>query len=128
MVKKPLPSDTTGSLNSPFARLGELRERLPPGRAAGAGAAAPSRAPAVTKAPARAVVRYERKGHGGKEATRVEQLDLPAASLERWLKEAKQALGCGGSVDGDTLLLQGDQRGRLHAWLVRRGIGKVTLS
>jgi translation initiation factor 1 len=87
--------------------------------------ALPSAAPA--KGPARAVVRLERKGRGGKEATIVEKLDLRPDDLARWLKELKQALGCGGAVEGDALALQGDLRERVKRLLEERGVRKVTL-
>jgi translation initiation factor 1 len=77
--------------------------------------------------PARAVVRLERKGRGGKEATVVEKLGLAPAQAERWVKELKASLGCGGTVEGDALVLQGDQRERVKAQLERRGVRKVTL-
>src|SRR2546425_8423832 len=67
------------------------------------------------KGPARAVVRLERKGRGGKEVTVVEQLGLPAAALRDWLKGLKAALGCGGAVEDDALVLQGDHRDRVRA-------------
>ena len=76
---------------------------------------------------ARAVVRMERAGRGGKEVTVVEQLGLPASVLDAWLKALKGALGCGGSVEGDALLLQGDHRKRLPALLTARGVKKVTV-
>ena len=75
--------------------------------------------------PARAVVRMERAGRGGKEATVVEQLGLSGDELEAWLKALKAALGCGGSIEGDTLMLQGDHRKRLPAVLTARGVRKV---
>ena len=77
--------------------------------------------------PSRAVVKLERKGRGGKEATIVEKLDLAPADLARWLRELKQALGCGGTVEGDALVLQGDLRERVRALLEKRGVRKVTL-
>ena len=76
---------------------------------------------------ARAVVRMERSGRGGKEVTVVEQLTLPPAVLAEWLKALKATLGCGGSVEGDTLMLQGDHRKRLTAILISRGVKKVTI-
>jgi translation initiation factor 1 len=79
------------------------------------------------RAPARAVVRLERKGRGGKEATVVEKLDLDAAGLASWLSELKAALGCGGAVEGEALALQGDQRARVKELLLRRGVRKVTI-
>jgi translation initiation factor 1 len=108
--------------NSPFAQLGRLKEGLP----AGAPPAAPS-PPAAPKGPARAVVRLERKGRGGKEVTVVEGLGLPAAELEAWLKALKGALGCGGAVEEGALVLQGDQRERLPGLLEGRGVRKVSV-
>lgn len=103
-----------------FGSLEALRDKLPKGPDP-----APPKAP---KGPQRAVVRYERKGHGGKEVTVVEKLDLPKPQLEIWCKALKQSLGCGGSVDGDSIQLQGDQRTRLPKLLEEKGVGKVTVS
>ena len=74
------------------------------------------------------MVRYERKGRGGKEATVIEQLGLPSRELDKWCSELKRALGCGGLVDDDTIVLQGDLRKRLEPLLLARGVRKVTLS
>ena len=109
----------TKSRESPFAALEALRAALPPGK--------PSPTKIVT-GPPRAVVRYERKKRGGKEVTLVEKLALPAAELEIWCRELKQALGCGGAVDGETIVLQGDLRQRLPALLSTRGVQKVTVA
>jgi translation initiation factor 1 len=81
-----------------------------------------------TPEPRRAIVRYERSGRGGKEVTVVEQLGLSQADLSAWLKSFKASLGCGGAVEGDTLVLQGDHRKRLPALLTERGARKVTVS
>jgi translation initiation factor 1 len=108
--------------NSPFGSLSSLRDQLPAGQAP---------APAVKPpppGPARAVVRYERKGRGGKEVTVVEKLELKPADLEAWTRALKQALGVGGAVDGDAMVLQGDCRQRLPALLTARGVRKVTVS
>ena len=74
------------------------------------------------------MVRYERKSRGGKEATLVEKLGLKPAELDEWCRALKQALGCGGSVENDAIMLQGDQRKRLPDLLTKRGVGKVTVS
>ncbi|HEX8107952.1 MAG TPA: translation initiation factor, partial [Kofleriaceae bacterium] len=111
--------------SSPFAQLEALRSSLPAGPAAPAqGAPAPDANP---KGPARAVVRMERKGRGGKEVTVVDKLGLGPAALEAWCRDLKQALGCGGSVDGELIVLQGDLRTRVPAVLTARGVGKVTV-
>ncbi len=122
--KKPEGLAPAGPFNNPFAALGLKREELPAGPAP---APVKAQAPEGPKGPARAVVRMERKGRGGKEVTVVEQLGLPAAELEKWLKALKGGLGCGGTVEEDTLVLQGDQRERLPALLEARGVRRVTV-
>ena len=82
----------------------------------------------VKPAPARAVVRMERAGRGGKTVTIVERLELRGTELEKWLGELKRALGCGGVVEGTALVLQGDTRERVGAWLEKRGVKKVTVA
>jgi translation initiation factor 1 len=84
------------------------------------------RPPAI--GPAKAVVRMERKGRGGKEITAIEQLGLKAKDLETWMKELKNALGCGGVIEEEAIVLQGDQRKRLPALLAARGVRKVIVS
>ena len=79
------------------------------------------------KGPARAVVRIERAGRGGKGVTVIEHLQLGPAQLADWLKHLKAALGCGGAVEGDAIVLQGDQRPRLPELLKKRGVRKITL-
>jgi translation initiation factor 1 len=120
--KKPETPAPAAPFHNPFAALGVKREELPPGPA-------PARVKAEEepKGPARAVVRMERKGRGGKEVTVVEQLGLREAELEKWLKALKGSLGCGGTVEGETLVLQGDQRERLPALLEARGVRRVTV-
>src|SRR5215831_6342950 len=71
----------------PFAALEALRDSLR------AGPAPAKPVPAGPRPPARAVVRMERKGRGGKEVTVVDKLGLPPAQLETWCRDLKQALG-----------------------------------
>ena len=106
---------------NPFAKLQGLRKDLPPGPAPKPGKPVPE-----AKGPARAVVRMERKGRGGKEVTVIEQLGLPPKELERWLKLLKQSLGCGGVAEGASLVLQGDQRDRAGPALEKMGVRKIT--
>jgi translation initiation factor 1 len=117
------PSGPARPFHDAFAKL---RERMPEGWTPPA-APAPGADSPLPAGPARAVVRIERKGRGGREATLVEKLDLPAATLEAWLLEAKRTLGCGGAVEDGALVLQGDQRERAAEWLRRRGVRKVTV-
>jgi translation initiation factor 1 len=83
--------------------------------------------PLATGTIPRAVVRMERAGRGGKDVTVVSHLDLKESERTTWLKSLKASLGCGGVVEGDTLVLQGDHRERLPALLTARGVKKVTI-
>jgi translation initiation factor 1 len=124
MTKRDDHSKTPGfdaAPNNPFGALEKLRGSLP----ANAPAAPAKPEP---KGPARAVVRLERKGHGGKEVTVVSHLELKPKELDAWVSELKRALGCGGQVDGDLLVFQGDQRERVAPLLEKRGVRKVTVS
>lgn len=113
----------SGKKDSGFAGLAGLRDQLP-----SAPAPAPATtAPPVPKGPARAVVRMERKGRGGKEATVIEKLELAPAALATWCKDLKSALGCGGVVEGDAIVLQGDLRKRLGPLLEGRGVRQVKI-
>ena len=112
-------TDEKKPFHNPFGALRDKLGDLPAGPAP-----AP---PAPAKGPARAVVRMERKGRGGKEVTAIEQLDLRPRELDLWLKDLKAALGCGGAVEGDALVLQGDQRKRLPDLLAARGVRKITV-
>ena len=110
---------------NPFAALDKLRASLPPGPAA---KTSPKPEPSAPKPPARAVVRLEKKGRRGKDVTLVEKLALRAPELEIWCRELKQAMGVGGTVEEDAIVLQGDLRARLASWLTDKGVGKVTVS
>jgi len=114
-----MSDDDKKPFHNPFGALREKLADLPAGPA--------PRAPAPPKGPARAVVRMERKGRGGKEVTVIEQLDLPARQLEAWLKDLKDTLGCGGAVENGTLVLQGDQRKRVPGLLTARGVRKIVV-
>ena len=117
--------DEKKPFHNPFAALKEKLGELPRGPET---PPEPERAAAAPKGPARAVVRLERKGRGGKEVTVVEQLGLPESGLGEWLKALKGALGCGGAVEGDTLVLQGDHRDRVRALLDQRGVRRISVS
>ena len=73
------------------------------------------------------VLRRERKGRGGKTATMIEGLRLPPSGLEKIARELRRALGCGATVDGSTIVVQGDMAARIEPWLVERGAKKVVV-
>jgi len=113
--KAPAPPAENRPFNAAFAGLGSLRDALPA-------------LPSASKGPSRAVVRYERKGRGGKEATVIEQLVLSPRERAEWLLAMKQALGCGGVLEGEALVLQGDQRARVRSWLEARGVSRISVA
>jgi translation initiation factor 1 len=98
-----------------------------------ADAPAPPAAPVTTPGDvdlsraAKIVLRRERKGHGGKTVTVVAGLGLPARQLERIARELKRGLGCGATVAGDTILLQGDLTARVEPWLAARGARRIVV-
>ena len=114
--------------HNPFAALAHLTGNAPAEPETPAVASTPAVPPTSARAVARAVVRMERAGRGGKEVTVVEHLGLSAAELAAWLKALKASLGCGGTVEGDAIALQGDQRKRLPALLSARGVKRVTVA
>src|SRR5262245_66465434 len=125
-------ADEKTPFHNPFAQLKQLRgdepSATPPTHAPAAPQAKPEPAPRSTgPSIPRAVVRLERSGRGGKEVTVIEHLAVPPMEREKWLKALKGALGCGGVVEGDALVLQGDHRRRLPKILAARGVKKVTV-
>ncbi|MFZ5440599.1 MAG: translation initiation factor [Myxococcota bacterium] len=114
-------ADEKKPFHNPFAALGGLRDALPAG---------PEKKPEEKKVklPPRAVVRLERAGRRGKEVTLVEHLELKPDEREQWLRELKGALGCGGALEEEALVLQGDLRERAAKWLEKRGVKKVTIA
>jgi translation initiation factor 1 len=124
--KAPPPAAPPGPFHAALAGLAARIGSVPV--APEPAAEAPPRKTAERAPPARAVVRMERAGRGGKIVTVVEKLDLPPRELEGWLGDLKRALGCGGVLEDGALVLQGDTRERVGAWLEKRGVRKVTVA
>jgi translation initiation factor 1 len=66
-------------------------------------------------------VRLERKGRGGKSVSIIEGILSPTAGKEALLKHLKNKLGTGGTIQGEVVEIQGDQRDRLVELLVELG-------
>jgi translation initiation factor 1 len=73
----------------------------------------------------RAVVRMERKGHGGKTITVLAGLSAPPDSLEALCKRLRKHFGCGARIVDEDVVLQGDLRDRLRDWLLAEGVRRV---
>ena len=99
-------------------------------RAKGLEATAKSDAPAEKAVPAeqeprfgpKVVVRATRKGRGGKTVTEVQGV---VAEREKVAKKLKKTLGVGARVEGELIVVQGDQCERVAAWLTKNGVKKV---
>lgn len=66
-------------------------------------------------------VQRDKKGRGGKTATTITGLAGSESDLDALLKTLKQHLGSGGTREGRTLIIQGDQRERLVEKLAALG-------
>ncbi|HEY8518088.1 MAG TPA: translation initiation factor [Candidatus Binatia bacterium] len=97
------------------------------GSSAGAPSETSSAARSVWARAPRLVVRRERKGHGGKTATRIEGLVGSTVEIENAVRELKRALGCGAVRDGDDVVVQGAQGERLVRFLEACGARKVVV-
>jgi len=73
------------------------------------------------------IVRISRKGRGGREATLLSARGLSAQEdLAALARRIRKQMGCGASLEGPDVVVQGDQRERLEHWLIKHGARKVT--
>jgi translation initiation factor 1 len=79
--------------------------------------------------PSDGIVRLKRitKGRKGKGVSTIEGLDMSANELKALCSELKKQCGCGGSVKGFTIEIQGDVREKLKDILEKKGM-KVKLA
>lgn len=75
------------------------------------------------------IVRIKRitKGKKGKGVSAIEGLDLDAQGLKTLCSDLKKHCGCGGSVKGFEIEIQGDVREKLKLYLENKGM-KVKLA
>jgi translation initiation factor 1 len=114
-----------GTLGDLLAARGLAPPPAPPGTppAPAPAPAAPTDPLAALSGLPRVVLRREKQGRGGKTVTVVEGLPEPLA--EAALKPLKSSLGCGAALEGDRVVLQGDQTTRAAAFFEARGVKKV---
>ncbi|MDE6611857.1 MAG: translation initiation factor [Muribaculaceae bacterium] len=65
---------------------------------------------------------YERKGRAGKCATIITGFTIDDDSIEALASELKRRLGTGGSARGGEILVQGDRRQDVLAFLTGKGL------
>lgn len=107
---------------SPFASLEALKEALPPGQARQAEKPAPS---AKDEFDAKVVIARSRKGRGGKTVSIVS--GVKAAARETICRELKKSLGCGATIEDDTIVVLGDVADRARVWLEARGARRIVM-
>lgn len=69
-------------------------------------------------------VRVDRKHRGGKTVTLVEGFTGRAVDLEELGKKLKNHCGTGGSAKDGVIIIQGDHREKIMAWLKKNGYMK----
>lgn len=111
MSKKIPVSGPQAPLQSPFSGLDSAG--LPEGFVV-----EPAKPDAQAKKKHRIVLRREKSHRGGKTVVVVSQLPthLSPPELENLCRDARKALGCGGSMQGREMELQGDQPDRVRAY------------
>ncbi len=136
------PGTGFGGLAAALVAGGLAKAKAPEPAAAPEPPPAPKKAPKEAKAPkvapvattpgpgtllkGKAVVRQERKGHGGKTVTVIDGVAISRVDdLDALAKTVRKALGAGARVDGGTLVVQGDQREAASAWLTKQGASVV---
>lgn len=67
------------------------------------------------------MVALDTKGRRGKAVTVISGLQFPPAELEKIAKDLKAKCGAGGTVEASQILIQGDQRERVSAYLSQLG-------
>lgn len=118
MAKKIPVSAPQEPLQSPFASLSPAG--LPEAYAMPA-----EQPPSPAKQPKRhrIVLRREKSQRGGKTVVVVSQLPthLSPPEIENLCRDARKGLGCGGTVAGREIELQGDQADRVRMWFEKAG-------
>lgn len=124
--KKRIEPDAAPLKQNPFAALAAKKDELPEGPKPDVSAptSVSATAPAApTWGSAKIVLSRERKGRGGKTATRVR--GLPEARLDELATHLKKALGCGATVEDADVILLGDVVERAAKWLRDEGAPRV---
>lgn len=118
-AREPAPADPGGKLSPEDRDLLQAFGETPPIES---GNAAKDTSPRPRPSGPRLYFAIQRKGRGGKTVTRIGSLGS-LDMLERMLllKEIRSDLGVGGTIEEDTLELQGDQRARAATWFAERG-------
>jgi translation initiation factor 1 len=127
--RKKLPLQSSSSLGSSLADALQLKgfaaSPTPETTPSGTPRQAPTPVTGQLSSLKKLVLRRERKGRGGKTVTIVSGFTDANTDLKPLARELGKALGCGTSVESDTLVIQGDQVERAATWFNNQGVAKV---
>ena len=115
--RRSLAGPSEGFGHNPFAGLTGGSGAVPRDSNAASEEAEPT-IPATNLGPVN--LRRERKGRGGKGVVVVE--GLPLDQLKPLARAAAKTLGTGARVEGEALVIQGDQAERIAGWLEGLGL------
>lgn len=127
------PSSSSAPFNNALAGLASLKAELggagdEPEAPADPGddpEPPPSSASAAYVLKGKLAVHKEKKGRGGKTATRISGLNLGSDALQALARDMKKQLGCSALVEGDDVVLLGDLTDRAAQWLRAHGAKRV---
>ena len=114
--------------DNPFAALAALKSQLPPGEKIEAAAAVAEVVPDGPMFAKKVIVSRQKKGRGGKLVTLIRGVLLPEKELSAFAKRLRKELGCAGFVEGESVVLSGDQTQRVEPWLLEQGAKKVIVN
>ena len=113
--------ESAGPFHAAFAGLAALRENLPEGSRADPPMSQTTTPSSNARTKKKIVLTRERKGRGGKTATRIAGLEA------HHLDTLKRVLGCGGALEEGDIVLHGDQTKRAASWLKDHGYANVVI-
>ena len=67
------------------------------------------------------ICKFEKKGRKGKGVTIIEGFEANSELIDSWAKKMKKICGAGGSVKGNAILIQGNQREKIMLVLKDNG-------
>ena len=76
---------------------------------------------------AKLTLRWTKKGRGGKSVTLIQGAILDSKKDRKLCTLIGGDLGCRASVEGENIAIQGDQRERVKAWLISKGIKEAKI-
>ncbi len=118
------------STDNPFAALAALKSALPPGEAPAdpEAAASDNDGPTESTFAPKVIVSRQSKGRGGKTVTVIRGVLLTGKPMKQFVKALRKDLGAAGYLDGEDVVVSGDQTSRVEAFLRARGAKKIILN